>query len=178
MTFKCFLAYKLKSSNFSRHLKVTNQSKTEVICKHSSTPIQPTNGSTGTSTQGSCCHHEGSCMQQEGSKKALPPPHCSMCWHSPPVLCARGTGALPTLASADLSAWTGRAIPPLVPQMDHPLEVGTQPWFSITWRGCRLCAQNYFVTHIKAHWVPWEMCHKTTHQTEELTRMCAEKGLE
>lgn len=41
--------------------------------------------------------------------------------------------------------------------------------------GCML--QDSCVTHTKAHWVPWEMHLKTSHQTETLMRMCAEKGL-
>lgn len=50
--------------------------------------MQPTDGSTGASIQCSCCYHEGSCTQQEGSTKALlsPPlwrvlaqPPCPVC---------------------------------------------------------------------------------------------------
>lgn len=41
--------------------------------------------------------------------------------------------------------------------------------------GCAL--QDCCMTRTKTRWVPWETHLKTSHQTEGLTRMCAEKSL-
>lgn len=123
-TFKCFLSYKLKSSHFSSCLTLTKQSKTKVICKQLSIPIQPIDGSTGVSTQCSCCHQEGSCTQREGSTKALlSPPGTAPLWH-----CQHWQAwtCLSGLEELYHQCCTNSIHPaaPLVPQMGHPLEVG------------------------------------------------------
>lgn len=184
-TSKCFLAYKSKSSHFSSCLKVTHQVKS----KHSSIPIQPTDGSMGASTQSAAATMKSlACRGKAAQRHRVP--SAVACAGPAPLSHVQGEqrhcrhGQVWTHLSGleELHHQCCRPsihpAAPLVLRRDHSLEAGAQPWFSITQRDCQFCAQDHFMTHIKAHWVTWEMRLKTSHQTEELTRMCAEKGLE
>lgn len=148
-TFKCFLAYKIKSRYFSGCLKVTNQNKTKVVSKHSSIPIQKQRW----------CFYTMQLLPpwrllNTGGKAAQR--HCSplcrgMCWHSPPVLCEQRHcqhwqvwTCLSGLEELDHQCCRISTHPaaPLVLQMDHPFKGGAQPWFTIIPRDCRLGAQE------------------------------------
>lgn len=119
----------------------------------------------------------------ESSTKALQSP---LPWHvlaQPP--CPVWTEALPTLASVDLSEWTARTRPPVL-QNQHPPCCTTCPTDGppIQRRGTALIYHHTKGLQVgcsratSQHTWKHTECLKTSHHTEELTRMCAEKVLE